>query len=41
MGLMFIGLLWLILAVIKEFRIKKDRDQHGESYDPYTKKYNY
>jgi len=41
MGLMFIGLLWLILAVIKEFKIRKSERDHGENWDSSTKSYRY
>jgi len=41
MGLMFIGLLWLILAVIKEFKIRKSERDHGENWDHSTKSYRY
>jgi hypothetical protein len=40
-GMMFIALLWLVIAVVKEIRERKSLQKYGESWDNKTKSYKY
>lgn len=40
-GMMFLGLLWIIIAAVKEIRERKSLQRHGEGWDSKTKQYKY
>lgn len=40
-GMMFLGLLWLIIAAVKEIKERKSLQRQGEGWDSKTKQYRY
>lgn len=40
-GMMFLGLLWLVLMAVREIKERKSIQRHGENWNPKTGKYEY